>query len=96
MKLILNPTAAEALELYPKGDHSVQYLKGQVKGPEESIITDDDKQEYREKTVLNALNLGVTDPHVLDKLDRAVCEAVGLDPDDKPAHFIFDALYASR
>lgn len=52
-------------------------------------------QEWREAIVLAAMDLQQDDPEALDAFDRLACGALGVDPDEDPAHFIFDALYSA-
>ena len=85
IKLILNPTPEEALAAYPKGDHPWLYIKKRNRNMEKT----------REDLVLLAMFLDQKDPEAIDRFDRALCAALGLDPEENPPHFIFDALAAS-
>ena len=53
-----------------------------------------DRQEQREKLVLKAMFLDKGNLEEIELLDRMVCEALGLDPEEIPPHFIMDSLSA--
>lgn len=54
-----------------------------------------DIKEVREELVLKAMFLKQSDPEDIDAFDRMVCDALGIDQEENPPHFIFDALAAS-
>lgn len=54
-----------------------------------------DKQELRETIVLKAMFLDKDSLEEIEVLDALVCEALGLESDNPPPSFIFDALNAA-
>lgn len=54
-----------------------------------------DPQVLRENIVLQALTLDKNDLKQVEDFDKIVCNALGLDAEEEPPNFIFDALSAS-
>ncbi len=55
----------------------------------------DNRLEIRESLMLKAMFMDQSDMKAVDALDTALCEALGIDKDDNPPHFIFDSLNAT-
>lgn len=55
-------------------------------------MTHEEKLEAREQITLRAMFLDQSDPEAIDRFDEMLCAAIGIDKDENPPHFIFDAL----
>lgn len=55
-------------------------------------MTEEEKLVAREEITLRAMFLDQSDPEAIDRFDQMVCEAIGVDKDAHPPHFIFDAI----
>lgn len=58
-------------------------------------MTFEEKQEFRELIVLKARSLDLFEISNAEFLDKLVCDALEIDNDDPPPHFIIDSLHYS-